>query len=67
MKKKAKTHKSTAKRFKITGSGKITRRIRSKRGQRFARTTNRKPKNVDLKNLQLSNKDARKVKNLLHK
>ncbi len=66
MKNKAKTHKSTAKRFKITGTGKVTRVSRSNRKQRFARTTNRKPKNSDSKNLEVSTKDSNKVKKLLH-
>lgn len=64
-KNKAKTHKSTAKRFKFTGTGKVTRRSRSNRKQRFARTTNSKDKNTDGKNLRLSNVEANKVKKLL--
>ncbi len=66
-KNKAKTHKSTAKRFKLTGSGKVTRRDRSNRKQRFSRTTNRKSKNTDTKNLELANVEQNKVKKLLQK
>ncbi|MCA9387018.1 50S ribosomal protein L35 [Candidatus Dojkabacteria bacterium] len=66
-KNKAKTHKSTAKRFKITGSGKVTRVSRSNRKQRFARNTNSKPSNSDTKKLPLARVESNKVKKLLHK
>lgn len=67
MKNKAKTHKSTAKRIKITGSGKVTRTSKTHRKQRFSRTTNRKSKNTDVKGLELAPVEANKVKKLLHK
>lgn len=63
---KKKTHKATAKRFKLTGSGKVTRTSKSHRKQRFSRTTNRKDKNTDRKGLELSKVEAKKVKQLLN-
>jgi large subunit ribosomal protein L35 len=64
-KNKLKTHKSTAKRFKITGTGKVTRTHRRYRNSRINRLENRSG-NSDLKALELAKPEAKKVKNLLH-
>ena len=58
---KLKTPKSVLKRFKITGTGKVTRAKRSHRNQRFSRGTNTKDTNTERKNLELSKSASKKV------
>ncbi len=61
---KNKTHKSTAKRVKLTAGGKVTRSKRRYRNSRINRKAN-KPKNTDLKNLKLAKVEAKKIKLLI--
>lgn len=65
MKNKIKTHKSTAKRFKITASGKVVRQHRQSRNSRTPRQAN-KSTNSDVKQLKLAHVEAKKVKKLLN-
>ncbi len=64
---KAKTHKSTAKRVKITrnGKGKVTRMKRRARNSRTSRAIG-KDTNTDAKNMILSKVESKKVKKLLN-
>jgi len=65
---KLKTHKATVKRFKITGSGKISRQNQQERNNAHLRSfKNRRQKNVCQDKLVISSKgNIRRIKKLLH-
>ena len=60
---KLKTHKSTAKRFKITGTGKV---VRTKGGQsHFRRRTSKRARRLFSKMLEVGNKkEAKRIRRL---
>lgn len=60
---KMKTHKATAKRFKITGSGKIRRRKQG--GSHLRRKKAKRTKRQYRKDLPVSKADAKRIKRLL--
>lgn len=60
---KMKTHKATAKRFKITGSGKIRRRKQG--GSHLRRKKAKRVKRQYRKDLPVSKTDAKRIKRLL--
>lgn len=66
---KLKTHKATAKRFKLTGTGKIKRQAQQERNNDHLRSyKNRKQKNLRQDKLVISSKGAVKViRRLLNK
>ncbi len=64
---KGKTHKSTAKRLKLTGTGKVTRSKQRSKNNAHLRNKRGSRRKVVKKNLQLtSNKESRKIKSLLN-
>jgi large subunit ribosomal protein L35 len=60
---KIKTHKSTAKRFKVTGSGKL-RRLKNRRSHKRTRKSKRVRRSFD-KDLPVSAPDRKRVRRLL--
>ncbi|RMD77734.1 50S ribosomal protein L35 [Candidatus Dojkabacteria bacterium] len=64
---KIKTHKSTVKRFKITGSGKVIRQKQQERNNSHLRSfKNRKQKSIRKDKLVISSKgNIRKIKKLI--
>lgn len=66
---KLKTHKATAKRFKITGTGKISRQRQQERNNAHLRSFKmRRQKSVKQANLVILSKGSvRKIKKLLNK
>lgn len=64
---KLKTHKSTAKRFKVTGSGKITRRRQQKRNNAHLKTKSRAQRKLNPENFVITAKgQVKRIKRLLN-
>ena len=60
---KMKTHKGTAKRFKITGSGKIRRRKQG--GNHLRRKKTKRTKHMYSQDLPVSEADSKRIKQIL--
>lgn len=65
---KNKTHKSTSKRIRLTGSGKVTRNKQSGRNNSHLKNMRKSTRKINVSKLQISAKGTvRKVKQLLGK
>jgi large subunit ribosomal protein L35 len=64
---KLKTHKGTAKRFKITGSGKVIRKHQQKRNNAHLKTKSRAQRKLNPENFVISAKgQVRRIKKLIN-
>lgn len=66
MSKKLKTHKSTAKRFKVTGSGKVMRDKQQNKNNSHLRNQRKSTRKVDQSNLGVSKGTEKRIKKLLN-
>lgn len=66
-KNKIKTHKSTAKRFKLTGSNKVRRDKQQNKNNNHLRNQRKSTRKVDPEALGIEKNAAKKIKKLLNK